>query len=338
MHQPPEQDLTSPTLVVAAFYRFAAIDDPAALATELLAAGRASALRGTILIAQEGINATIAGSAAAIDSLLAILGTDPAFSALPVHRSLTTINPFRRFKVKCRGEIVSLGVSGIAPAVRTGTRLEPVAWNALLADPAVVVIDTRNDYEYRIGTFARAVNPSTTHFREFPRFVARQLGEQPNRPIAMFCTGGIRCEKASALLLAQGFRQVYQLDGGILRYLSEIPHTESLWSGDCFVFDDRVALDAALRPADYLQCHGCRRPLSVADRQSPGYEAGVCCPACRDELTDAQRAAFRERWRQHNLALARGAVHIGASMPASGSAARTSAQIAFEHSDDIVTA
>lgn len=338
MHQPPEQDHASPALVVAAFYRFATIENPAALAVELLAAGRANALHGTILLAPEGINASIAGSAPAIENLLVLLGTYPGLTDLPVHRSWTASNPFRRFKVKCRPEIVSLGVPGIAPAVRTGTRLDPVAWNALLADPEVLVIDTRNDYEYRIGTFARAANPSTTHFREFPQFVSRQLGAGSDRPIALFCTGGIRCEKASALLLAQGFREVFQLDGGILRYLSEIPRATSLWSGDCFVFDDRIALDASLRPADYLQCHGCRRPVAAGDRQSPSYEAGVCCPACHGDLTAAQRAAFRERWRQHQLALARGGVHVGAAMPSSALVARTSHQITFEHGDNIVTA
>ncbi|MEX2480173.1 MAG: rhodanese-related sulfurtransferase [Gammaproteobacteria bacterium] len=317
-------------LAVAAFYRFVEIEEPSALAAELLTLGRSRALRGTILIAHEGINGSIAGAPGAVEDLLARLRSRPAFADLRAHLSRTTRNPFRRFKVKLRREIVSLGVAGITPGYRTGTRLDPAAWNDLLADPEVLVVDTRNDYEHRIGSFVGAVNPGTGHFREFPRFVAAELGTRRERPVAMFCTGGIRCEKASALLLAQGFASVYQLDGGILRYLSETAPVASLWRGDCFVFDDRIALDQRLTPADYLQCHGCRQPVSIAEREEPTFEPGVCCPACHDRLTPAQRAAFRERWRQQQLATARGKQHVGAIMAEKPARVLRSAEVTLE--------
>lgn len=303
-------------LVVAAFYRFVEIEEPSALAAELLTLGRSRGLRGTILIAHEGINGSIAGELDAVEDLLENLRSRPAFAGLRAHLSRTSTSPFHRFKVKRRKEIVSLGVAGIAPGERTGTRLDPAAWNELLADPEVLVVDTRNDYEHRIGSFVGAVNPGTGHFREFPRFVSAELGARRQRPIAMYCTGGIRCEKASALLLTQGFGPVYQLDGGILHYLSEMPPAASLWRGDCFVFDERIAVDARLTPADYEQCHGCRQPVSVAEREAPTFEPGVSCPACHDRLSPAQRAAFRERWRQQQLATARGKRHVGAIMAA----------------------
>ncbi|MEQ8661589.1 MAG: rhodanese-related sulfurtransferase [Gammaproteobacteria bacterium] len=299
---------------MASFYRFTAIADPAALCDELAAHGRAAQLRGTVLVAHEGLNATVAGSAAAVATMLARIERLPGCADLRVTRAHVARNPFRRLKVRVRSEIVTLGQPGIAPHRRTGTHVAPRAWDALLAEPRMVVLDTRNDYEHRIGSFAGAVTPPIGHFREFPRFVAAQFGDA-RPPVAMFCTGGIRCEKASAYLLAQGFGEVYQLDGGILRYLAETPVYTSRWRGACFVFDERVAVDHALRPADYEQCPGCRQPVAAAERAMPGYEAGISCPACHATLSTAQRRGFAERRRQVALAGARDAAHLGAVMP-----------------------
>ena len=304
------------SIAIASFYLFTPLDDCARLRARLHTAGLARGLRGTVLLAPEGINASIAGHPADVDALLATLTADPRFARLRVQRTRSDRAPFRRFKVKLRRELVGLGVSGMSPCHATGMRVAPAAWNALLARPDVLLIDTRNDYEYRLGHFAGAVNPSTTQFREFPHYVRAALGAAPERPIAMYCTGGIRCEKASALLLAAGHREVYQLEGGILAYLASTPPGVSRWQGDCFVFDERIALDATLAPADYVQCPGCRGPLSARDRASPYFEPGVCCAACHERLTPDQRAGFRERCHQQQLAAARGGAHLGAVMPA----------------------
>jgi len=302
-------------VTVASFYRFAELADPQALRATLAARCAELGLRGTVLLAAEGINATLAGPQAGIAALLAELTRLPGLDALRVARSRAPRNPFRRLKVRVRPEIVTHGIPGIAPHRRTGTHVAPREWDALLADPRLVVLDTRNDYEFRIGHFERALAPPMQHFREFPRFVAAQFAAGERPPVAMFCTGGIRCEKASAYLLEQGFTEVYQLDGGILRYLAETPAAESRWRGDCFVFDERVAVDAELRPAGYEQCPGCRRPVGAADRRAPGYEAGVSCPACHATLSPAQRRAASERRRQMALARARDTDHLGALMP-----------------------
>lgn len=299
---------------VASFYRFTDVAAPAALRDELAARCRALNLRGTLLIAHEGLNATLAGAAADISTLVELLETLPGCDDLRVARAQTSRNPFRRLKVRVRSEIVTLGQPGIAPRQQTGRHVAPREWDALLADPRVVVLDTRNDYESRIGHFERAVAPPIGHFREFPRYVAEHFGAT-RPPVAMYCTGGIRCEKASAWLLAQGFDEVYQLNGGILRYLAETPPRDSRWHGDCFVFDERVAVDASLGTADYEQCPGCRRPVGAADRMAPGYEHGVSCPACHGTLSPARRRACRERARQVALAGERATVHLGAVMP-----------------------
>jgi len=302
-------------VTVASFYRFTELAEPEALRVALAARCTELALRGTILLAAEGINATIAGPERSVEALLAYLARLPGLDALRVARSRAPRNPFRRLKVRLRPEIVTLGVPGIAPHRRTGTHVTPREWDSLLADPRVVVLDTRNDYEFRIGHFERALAPAMQHFREFPRFVTAQFATDARPPVAMFCTGGIRCEKASAYLLEQGFAEVYQLDGGILRYLAETPAGESRWHGDCFVFDERVAVDARLQPAGYEQCPACRRPVGEADRRAPGYEAGISCPACHATLSAAQRRDAAERRRQMALARARDADHLGALMP-----------------------
>ncbi len=302
-------------VAVASFYRFTGIAEPEALRERLAAYCAELGLRGTILLAAEGINATVAGPPHGVDALLDHLARVPGLDGLRTARSQAPRNPFRRLKVRLRPEIVTLGVPGIAPQRRTGTHVTPREWDALLADPRVVVLDTRNDYEFRIGHFERAEAPSMQHFREFPRFVAARFAAGERPPVAMFCTGGIRCEKASAYLLEQGFTEVYQLDGGILRYLADTPAGASRWRGDCFVFDERVAVDGELRPADYEQCPGCRRPVGKADRHAPGYEAGISCPACHDTLSAAQRRAAAERRRQVTLARSRDTAHLGALMP-----------------------
>ncbi len=293
------------SVVVAALYRFAALDDYAKLREPLLDLCLQHEVRGSLLLAAEGINGTIAGSRAAIDAVLAWLRRDPRLADLEHKESLDAAQPFKRMKVKLKREIVTLGVDGIDPNRLVGTYVEPRDWNALIADPDVLLLDTRNDYEVEIGTFERAVNPDTETFREFPDFV-RDIDPAKQRKVAMFCTGGIRCEKASAYMLAQGFAEVYHLKGGILKYLEEVPEQQSLWRGECFVFDSRVTVDHQLRKGRFELCHGCGWPVSAEDRQSPLFEQGVACPHCADQLTDDQRARFRERQRQSELARRRG--------------------------------
>ncbi|MGE0483340.1 MAG: rhodanese-related sulfurtransferase [Gammaproteobacteria bacterium] len=299
---------------VAAFYHFTALTDLPALRAALLAHGHALGVKGSILLAPEGVNGNLAGPRERVEAMLAHLRALTGVEALAVRHAPAAQVPFRRLKVKLKREIVTLGIPALSPPPCAGRRVGPRDWDALLRDPNVLVIDTRNDYEYRIGTFTGALNPRTGHFREFPRYVADHLGEQRDRPIAIFCTGGIRCEKASAYLLQQGFEQVYQLEGGILRYLAETAPEASAWQGDCFVFDERTAVDHQLAPAAYEQCPACRGPVAAAERGQPGYEAGVSCPACHAELTAERRRALRERARQVRLASARGEAHLGAVM------------------------
>ncbi len=287
--------------VVAALYRFAPLDDYRALREPLLELCLQHDVRGSLLLAAEGINGTIAGSRAAIDAVLAWLRRDPRLAGLEHKESLDESQPFRRMKVKLKREIVTLGIDGIDPNREVGTYVEPCDWNAIISDPDVLLLDTRNDYEVAIGTFEGAVNPDTETFREFPDFV-RAIDPAKQRKVAMFCTGGIRCEKASAYMLQQGFAEVFHLKGGILKYLEEVPEEQSLWRGECFVFDNRVTVDHSLRKGSYDLCHGCGWPVDDGARQSPLYEEGVSCPHCADTLTDEQRARFRERRRQGELA------------------------------------
>jgi UPF0176 protein len=305
----------SEPLVVAALYRFTRFDDPAVLRAPLAKLCCANGVRGTLLLAGEGINGTIAGTAAAIDTVLAHLRTLPGCAGLDVKLSPAAEMPFHRMKVRLKQEIVTMGVGGIDPVGKAGTYVAAEDWNALISDPSTVVIDTRNAYEVGIGSFAGAIDPKTASFREFPDWfrawrATLPEGAPPPR-IAMFCTGGIRCEKSTAFLRAEGLDEVFHLQGGILKYLETVPAEESLWQGECFVFDQRVAVGHGLAEGSYELCHGCRMPVSPADRLSPFYQAGVQCPACHAERDETQRRRYAERQRQMEIAAARGVQHVG---------------------------
>ncbi|MEO0972271.1 MAG: rhodanese-related sulfurtransferase [Pseudomonadota bacterium] len=291
---------------IATFYRFVRLEDHASLRPLLLEWCDAHNITGTVLLASEGINATLAGERSCLEQLLGeYLGQDSRLAGLQARWSTAAQSPFRKMKVKLRREIVTLGVPGLDPGERTGRHVPPSEWNEVLRDPHTLVVDTRNVYETGIGSFTGAEDPKTTNFREFPDYVRERLDPSQHRRVAMFCTGGIRCEKASALLLEAGFDDVCQLEGGILAYLQTVPEAQSLWWGECFVFDDRVAVDPFLAPGSYGQCYACRRPVNDEDRADERYEAGISCPACFDTLTDDQRASFTERRRQRALAQAR---------------------------------
>jgi UPF0176 protein len=303
-------------VVVAALYKFVALPDYHALREPLLDACLAAGTRGTLLLAPEGINGTIAGSRAAIDSVLGYLRSDPRLADLEYKESYDERMPFYRMKVKLKKEIVTMGVAGVDPNARVGTYVRPQDWNRLVSDPEVLLIDTRNDYECDIGSFKGAIDPRTVNFREFPAYVRANLDPRVHKKVAMFCTGGIRCEKASAFMLNEGFAEVYHLQGGILKYLEDVPPAESIWEGECFVFDNRVAVNHQLEKGRYDQCHGCRHPITEEDKHSGNYEVGVCCPHCFDSLTDDQKLRFRERQKQVELAAQRGEPHVGAPPPA----------------------
>jgi UPF0176 protein len=308
--------VTGNEVVVAALYKFVSLPDFRQLREPLLDECLAAGTQGTLLLAEEGINGTIAGSRGAIDRVLAWLRRDPRLADLEHKESCDDHLPFYRMKVKLKREIVTMGVPGVNPNVRVGTYVEPEAWNALIEDPDVLLIDTRNHYEVAIGTFRGAVDPQTTSFRDFPEYVRANLDPLKQKKVAMFCTGGIRCEKASAFMLGEGFEEVYHLKGGILKYLEAIQPERSAWQGECFVFDNRVSVDHALHKGHYDQCHGCRRPITEEDKRSPLYLRGVSCPHCHDKLTEEQKARFAERQKQVDLAAARRQQHIGAAPPA----------------------
>ncbi len=300
-----------PDIVVAALYQFTRIETPGALRGPLLEQMSRHGIKGTLLLAKEGINGTIAGTRTAIDSLVGWLKRDTRFQKLSYKESYCDAMPFARAKVKLKAEIVTMGVADIDPNQVVGTYVEPREWNALIRDPDVVVIDTRNDYEVEIGTFSTAINPNITTFRQFPAFVEERLDPAKTPKVAMFCTGGIRCEKSTAYLREHGFDEVYHLRGGILKYLEEIPEEDSEWHGECFVFDNRVTVDHALRRGQYDQCHACRRPITAADKSHEHYNAGVSCPHCYAKTTAAQRERFEERQKQIRLAAERHEAHIG---------------------------
>jgi UPF0176 protein len=301
-----------PPFAVAAFYRFTPLPDFEALRAPLLGTCRQEGVLGTILLAPEGINGTIAGTPAGVDAVLGFLHADPRLRDLEPKTSYAEAPPFHRMKVRLKKEIVSLRVPGIDPCKQVGTYVDPADWNALVSDPDVLVIDTRNDFEVGMGTFEGAKNPQTASFSEFPDY-ARRLDPAENRRVAMFCTGGIRCEKATSFLLRQGFEEVYHLKGGILKYLEEVPPEESLWQGECFVFDGRVALGPDLTKGTYELCYACHAPVSAEDRASPHYREGVHCPRCHTTLTDEKRRSAEERQRQIELASRRGEQHLGES-------------------------
>jgi len=293
-------------MIVTTFYKFVSLPDYEDKQAPLLAWCQREGVCGTILLATEGINGTIAGSRPAIDGVLAWLRRDPRLADLEAKDSTTEMPPFDRMKVRLKSEIVTLGLPEIDPSHHTGQPVQPKDWNDLIADPEVVVVDTRNDYEVEIGTFQGAENPHTASFRQFPDYVQKHLDPGRHKKVAMFCTGGIRCEKASAYMLSQGFEEVYQLQGGILKYLAVIPTAESRWRGECFVFDQRVAVQQGLEPGSYELCYGCGHPVSPEAKRLPGYEAGISCPRCVDQLTPDQRSRFEERRHQSELARARG--------------------------------
>jgi UPF0176 protein len=290
------------SIVVVALYKFVTLKDFSALRQPLLAAMKAHGVKGTLLLAREGINGTISGVREAIDGFLAELKSDTRFVDIDHKESFCDENPFYRSKVKLKKEIVTIGVEGVDPNRQAGTYVEAKDWNALIADPDVLLIDTRNGYEVALGTFEGAANPKTGSFGEFPKFVGENLDPARHQKVAMFCTGGIRCEKASSYMQSQGFREVYHLKGGILKYLEEVPQEQSRWQGECFVFDHRVAVGHGLIPTTLEMCHGCRMPLDPDDRFSEFYEEGVSCPKCFATLSEKSKASARERQKQINLA------------------------------------
>ncbi|MGQ4648114.1 oxygen-dependent tRNA uridine(34) hydroxylase TrhO [Lyngbya aestuarii] len=290
------------TQVVATFYKFVKLPDLAQKQASLLEYCQAQDIKGTILLAAEGINGTIAGSCQAIDSVLAFLRSDPYLADLEPKESYTDSPPFERLKVRLKKEIVTLGLPEVDPNHQVGTYVGPEEWNALLSDPQVVVVDTRNAYEVDIGTFKGAQNPQTASFREFPDYVEHHLDPSKHKKVALFCTGGIRCEKASSFMLSQGFQEVYHLKGGILKYLKEVPANESLWRGECFVFDQRIALQHGLATGNHDLCRSCGHPIAEADQASPEYQEGISCPYCFAHLTEEKRARQQERQRQLELA------------------------------------
>ena len=307
---------TTPGVVVAALYRFARFPEFETYRQPLLDCLLAAEVRGTLLLAAEGINGTIAGTRAGIDRVLGFLQKDSRFAGLEVKESYVDENPFYRTKVKLKKEIVTMGVAGIDPNKIVGTYVEARDWNELISDPEVLLLDTRNKYEVEIGSFAGAVNPGTDSFREFPDYVKKQLDPGKHKKVAMFCTGGIRCEKSTAYLREQGFEEVYHLKGGILKYLEEVPESESKWEGECFVFDNRVTVNHQLERGSFDQCHACRMPITEQDKQREEYQPGVSCQHCLGAQSPEQRQRYAERERQIELAQRRGEEHLGHSVQA----------------------
>jgi len=297
---------------VAALYQFTRVEDCQAVQRALTEVCRAGEVKGTLLLAPEGINGTIAGEDTAIDEVLAAIRALPGCAALDVKESRAAAMPFYRLKVRIKREIVTMGQPHIDPLADVGHYVAPAEWNALIEQPDVVVIDTRNDYEVAVGSFEGAVDPGTRSFRDFPGWFREHRDELVGKRVAMFCTGGIRCEKATAFLKAEGLDEVFHLKGGVLAYLAQVPAEQSRWNGECFVFDQRVAVGHGLAPGSHELCHGCRMPVSVEDRASRLYVPGVACPRCHAERTDEQRQGYAERHRQTQLAEARGEAHVGA--------------------------
>lgn len=298
------------SLLVAAFYKFTALDNHAALQAPLEACCAANDVRGIILLSSEGINSTLSGPPQGIMAVLDFLRSDARLADLIWKESPATTQPFRKMRVRLKDEIVTMGVTGIDPSHTVGTYVKPKDWNALISDPDVTVIDTRNDYEVGIGTFDGAIDPDITSFRELPKWLNEQLDLQSQPRVAMFCTGGIRCEKSTALLKEAGVKDVYHLEGGILKYLEEIPEEESLWRGECFVFDERVSVGHGLTQGPYELCRACRCPIQDADKQSEHYREGVSCSRCYDRTTEQQKARYAQRQHQVELAKARGKTHL----------------------------
>lgn len=296
---------------IAAFYKFKPIADPMDLRARLARACRQAGARGILLIAPEGINGTIATAKGGLQPLLKTIREESGFADIEPRLSFDDEMPFLRLKVRLKKEIVTIGDEAVDPNEAVGRYVAPEDWNELITQPDIVLLDTRNDYEVRLGSFKGALDPKTHSFSEFPSFVRQTLDPKKHKRIAMFCTGGIRCEKASHVMLKQGFEEVYHLKGGILAYLEKIPPSESQWEGGCFVFDRRVALGHGLKPEPIDLCFNCLAPLTPEDRQSKDFEEGVSCPHCAPLLTAERRASVRERHRQTMIAKSRGMTHLG---------------------------
>jgi len=299
-------------IIVCAMYKFVTLDNYQQLKKPLLNFMQSHAIRGTLLLAHEGINGTVASSRNNIDALLSYLQQDNRLAEISYKESFTQEMPFLRTRVKLKKEIVTMGVEGIDPKHIVGTYVKPKDWNKLISDPDVLLIDTRNDYEVQVGTFKNAINPKTESFRDFPNYVKQHIDPAKHKKVAMYCTGGIRCEKSTAYLKEQGFDEVYHLEGGILKYLEEVPAKETLWQGECFVFDERITVNHQLKKGHYDQCNACRLPITEQDKQSEHYVHGVSCPHCFEKTSKAQKARFAEREKQMQLASQRGEAHIGA--------------------------
>jgi len=297
--------------VVCALYKFTTLENYQEIKEPLLKQMTNANVRGTLLLAIEGINGTIAGSREGIDLIIDWLAQYEGLETIEIKESYSSIPPFKRSKVKLKKEIVTMGVEDIDPRNIEGTHVLPLKWNQLIDDHEVMVVDTRNEYEVEVGTFQNAVNPHTTNFREFPAFVDQNLNPNQQKKIAMFCTSGIRCEKSTVYLKQQGFEEVYHLKGGILKYLEEIPKLDSRWQGECFVFDDRVTVDHSLKEGSYDQCHACRRPITEQGKKHQMYKKGVSCQHCFNLYSDKDRVRFQEREKQVLLAEQRGTTHLG---------------------------
>jgi UPF0176 protein len=305
------QRRTPMPLLTVAFYKFVELPDFKILREPLLSRCESLGIKGTILLAEEGINGTVCGESQAVHALLQHLRSDPRFADLEHKESGAAEMPFYRMKVRLKKEIVTLGVPGVNPARMAGTYVTPQDWNKLLDDPDVVFVDVRNDYEVALGTFKGALNPKTKSFSDFPRWVAQQEQLRSKPKVAMFCTGGIRCEKSTAFMRMAGFDQVYHLQGGILKYLETVPASENRWQGECFVFDERVAIGHGLQPGRYELCRSCREPIGEEEKTSPQYIAGVSCPKCYEQRSEEKKRSLAERHRQVQLAKQRNDSHLG---------------------------
>lgn len=296
--------------ICAALYKFVEINDFEAFREPLYDCMVENSVKGTLLLAREGINGTICGTREAIDNVLAFIRSRDEFADIEHKESPSDTQAFYRTKVKLKKEIVTMGVDWVDPKNIVGTYVDPQDWNDLIRDPEVLLIDTRNDYEYAVGTFLSAINPKTESFRDFPQYVKDHLDPEQHKKVAMFCTGGIRCEKSTAYLKSLGFNDVYHLKGGILKYLEEVPEEDTTWNGDCFVFDQRVTVRHGLKQGEYDQCYACRMPITDTEKQSEHYQKGVSCPHCYDKTTTEQKERFAEREKQIQLAKQRGEAHI----------------------------
>ncbi|MFQ3325026.1 MAG: UPF0176 protein [Pseudomonadales bacterium] len=305
---------TMSPVVVSTMYKFVNLDNFEQLRQPLLQSMLDNDVKGTLLLAQEGINGTVAGSRTGIDAVLDWLRQDPRLADIDNKESFDDEMPFYRSKVKLKKEIVTMGVEGIDPKQVVGTYVKPEDWNALISDPEVVLVDTRNQYEVNIGTFKGAIDPHTDSFRQFPDYVKQNLDPARHKKIAMFCTGGIRCEKSTAYMKEQGFEEVYHLEGGILKYLEKVPPKVTMWQGECFVFDNRVTVDHSLEKGKYDQCNACRMPITKEEQTSEHFVVGISCPYCYDKTSIEQRQRFEQRQKQMELANVRGEAHIGSDV------------------------